>query len=75
MNCIVTLFDGKCELPILGMSEGESVDLSDYECSCIHPSDLSRLKRLSRFPLFRDNLASLVDILEQGLEIHLWLKR
>ena len=74
MTCIVTLFDGKKELPILGLSKNQQIDLQNYRCSCISQKDLIHLKRLCSYPLLKENASLLVEILEKGLEIHLWQK-
>ena len=75
MTCIITLSNGKKEFPIIGVPENGVIDLKDYQCSCIQKKDLPRLKDLTEYPLFRENASLLVDVLEKGLEIHLWLKK
>ena len=74
MTCIVTLFNGKEEFPILGLKENDQVDLSEYKCNCIQQKDLPYLQHLLRYPLLCEKVSLLVEILEQGLEIHLWVK-
>ena len=75
MSCIVTLFNGEKEFPILGIKENEQINLSEYKCSRIQQRDLPYLQRLAHYPLLYERVSLLVEILERGLEIHLWIKK
>ena len=68
-NYIVTVFDGKKELPLLGLLAGESVNLEAYKCRCIHPQDWQKFKSQFSSGIFDPEITYFLDI---GYEIRIY---
>ena len=65
---IITIADGKDEYA-LNLAQNELVDLTDYACRSIGPDQLKEIRMLARS---NPNYQTIVEILERGLELHIW---
>ena len=69
---IITLFDGKKEVPFKGLTAGEKVNLDNYNCRAIHPQDWQVFKNALPPKILDPEITS---FLETGYEIRIYRKK